>query len=301
MNGRVYDPALGRFISPDPWIQEPYNTQSFNRYSYVWNNPLRYTDPSGEELATLTTPEQRGYGASDAGLSASASFYSSGNSTATAGSSKQTSSVLENTKAFVSDVKRCMDGGCYTSVLEGRQSTKGEQVGSLVSKHGWDAPSLIPVVGGVWDYGRAMKNMDGAGALMAVGTIALDLFTGGSAGTALRAEKLAAKALTVEALGAKEEITVYRAFGGDARAGGYSWTTKDPRTISNFRDAAGLPSGGSSGATNTADFLITGRTNSADVIKTRSALPLDGNKGGLPELIIDPRSVKITEFSVLKP
>ena len=52
MNGRVYDPVLGRFISPDPWIQDPKNSQSFNRYSYVWNNPLRYTDPTGEQLET---------------------------------------------------------------------------------------------------------------------------------------------------------------------------------------------------------------------------------------------------------
>ncbi len=48
MNGRVYDPIIGRFLTPDPWIQDPKNTQSFNRYSYVWNNPLRYTDPTGE-------------------------------------------------------------------------------------------------------------------------------------------------------------------------------------------------------------------------------------------------------------
>ena len=51
-------------------------------------------------------------------------------------------------------------------------------------------------------------------------------------------------------------VDVYRAFGGDARAQGFSWTTKDPRKVDNFRDAAGLPSGGASGATNTADFLI---------------------------------------------
>ena len=47
MNGRVYDAELGRFLSADPHIQEPYNTQSLNRYSYVLNNPLSYTDPSG--------------------------------------------------------------------------------------------------------------------------------------------------------------------------------------------------------------------------------------------------------------
>ena len=100
---------------------------------------------------------------------------------------------------------------------------------------------------------------------------------------------------------AQGEVTVYRVFGGDARAQGFSWTTTDPRTVSNFRDAAGLPSGGPSGGTNTADFLVKGQANAADIITSRSALPLDGNKGGLPELIIDPKNVKITDFSVLKP
>ncbi|MFA0115083.1 RHS repeat-associated core domain-containing protein [Vibrio sp. 10N.261.46.E11] len=47
MNGRVYDQELGRFISPDPFIQAPYISSSFNRYSYVLNNPLKFVDPSG--------------------------------------------------------------------------------------------------------------------------------------------------------------------------------------------------------------------------------------------------------------
>ena len=47
MNGRVYDPYLGRVLSPDPIVQAPHNGQSLNRYSYVMNNPLSYTDPSG--------------------------------------------------------------------------------------------------------------------------------------------------------------------------------------------------------------------------------------------------------------
>ncbi len=48
MNGRMYDPILGRFLSPDNYVQAPDYTQNFNRYSYVLNNPLKYTDPSGE-------------------------------------------------------------------------------------------------------------------------------------------------------------------------------------------------------------------------------------------------------------
>jgi RHS repeat-associated protein len=47
MNGRVYDPQIGRFISADPTIPEPLISESFNRYAYVNNNPLVYTDASG--------------------------------------------------------------------------------------------------------------------------------------------------------------------------------------------------------------------------------------------------------------
>jgi len=48
MNGRLYDPKLHRFLQPDNFVQDSYNTQNYNRYGYCWNNPLRYTDPSGE-------------------------------------------------------------------------------------------------------------------------------------------------------------------------------------------------------------------------------------------------------------
>jgi len=48
-NARYYDATIGRFISPDSVIPEPFNPQSLNRYSYCSNNPLRYTDPSGHD------------------------------------------------------------------------------------------------------------------------------------------------------------------------------------------------------------------------------------------------------------
>ena len=53
MNGRIYDPKLGRFMQADPVIQFPNYSQSHNRYSYVLNNPLNATDPTGYFLGKL--------------------------------------------------------------------------------------------------------------------------------------------------------------------------------------------------------------------------------------------------------
>lgn len=50
MNGRMYDPVIGRFLSPDPYSQMPEYTQGLNRYSYCLNNPLSHTDPSGYSI-----------------------------------------------------------------------------------------------------------------------------------------------------------------------------------------------------------------------------------------------------------
>jgi len=54
-NARYYDSALGRFIQADTIVPSPANPQSLNRYSYVLNSPLRYTDPTGH----LTPDELR--------------------------------------------------------------------------------------------------------------------------------------------------------------------------------------------------------------------------------------------------
>ena len=55
MNGRVYDPILGRFLSPDNYVQQPDNSQNFNRYSYCLNNPLKYIDKDGNSFSLIAT------------------------------------------------------------------------------------------------------------------------------------------------------------------------------------------------------------------------------------------------------
>jgi RHS repeat-associated protein len=60
MTGRVYDPNISHFLTADPFTQNPARSESLNRYSYGWNNPFKWTDPSGYKNETLT-----GYDCSD--------------------------------------------------------------------------------------------------------------------------------------------------------------------------------------------------------------------------------------------
>lgn len=65
MGGRVFDSALGRFLSVDPVIQNPSNTQSLNPYSYIGNNPLSGTDPTGYTACDDVRIEKGGSGTCD--------------------------------------------------------------------------------------------------------------------------------------------------------------------------------------------------------------------------------------------
>jgi hypothetical protein len=81
--------------------------------------------------------------------------------------------------------------------------------------------------------------------------------------------------------------TLYRVYGGDSAAGGASWSPVNPGSVANYRDVAGLPSGGASGFNNTGRFVIEGTLQDpASVVNVRSALPLDGNSGGILEYVI---------------
>lgn len=61
MNGRLYDPLLRRFLNADENIQDPANTQNYNKYGYVMNNPMMYNDPNGEIWLWLAGAVVGGY------------------------------------------------------------------------------------------------------------------------------------------------------------------------------------------------------------------------------------------------
>lgn len=53
MNARLYDPLIGRMLSPDKYMQDVSNSQNLNRYTYAMNNPIKYVDPDGNEIVTF--------------------------------------------------------------------------------------------------------------------------------------------------------------------------------------------------------------------------------------------------------
>jgi hypothetical protein len=84
-------------------------------------------------------------------------------------------------------------------------------------------------------------------------------------------------------------IPVYRVFGNISKQNGFSWTFINPKlfTSSFFKKIAGLPN------VNSATSIVKGSTKIKDIKLFRRALPLDGNPGGLPELIIEPKNVRM--------
>jgi RHS repeat-associated protein len=67
MNGRVYNSSGAIFFSPDPYIQDPTNTQNCDRYSYVYNNSLSHVDPSGFAVGDIEGACSGGYFGDDFG------------------------------------------------------------------------------------------------------------------------------------------------------------------------------------------------------------------------------------------
>ena len=321
MNGRVYDYNLGRFLSVDPFVHS--GSQGLNPYSYLMNNPLWGTDPTGYvgckegdsctestttknhyetktgsriktktgSTATTTTTNQNG----DTVNTSSVTVMSNGNF--------QTSNVsYENGAATQVSASQ---GNFKTGDIVGVNADLGSQSNIAESSAGTNQANSSGSLSANWCFQGACRT--GVGYDLDVRSLAeidqgIDDLTGymstAAGGLAGLGKAFAAKMFTKLS---DDVVEVFRAFGGDARAKGYSWTPTDPITLSNFRDAAGLPSGGASEATNTAEFLIRGEVKKADIIQMRSALPLDGNRGGLPEYIIDPKNVRNTDFKVIEP
>jgi len=180
----------------------------------------------------------------------------------------------------------------FKTYADGMMDKAANQVHSQDADYVKNVPERTrEVIDKLGDIRANTKIIQGAGEIMDNASSAMGLAMGGVQGTmSASVEKVAA-----------EKISVYRVYGGDAKADGFSWTPTDPTTVKNFRNAAGLPSGGPSRATNTAEFMIEGVVKRKNIIKTRPAKALDGNAGGLPEYLIKPKNVTQKTYSTFNP
>ena len=236
MNGRMYDPLMHRFLSPDNYIQDPYNTQSYDRFGYVWNNPLILTDPSGEiiETAALALQTLKFITAAFNLYSLGNNIFGRGNYSFTFGSNGQPyvggnvpvnnstpfSSGIKN--VFLSNAPNCPDcfkenffkliRGFYKGIFGGQVeshqlSESGDILGSQKINEKIEIQlthletyanslSIIPGFSLAESFSKASEG-DALGAATSLGMAALDLGTGGTASTAKTSAKVAARGVSV--------------------------------------------------------------------------------------------------------
>jgi len=251
LNGRVYDPVLGRFTSADPSIHAPFDAQDLNRYSYAWNRPLSVVDPSGgEEVECLRAPGGSCQGVTvtalrDAPPAISLNWFGPG--------AGQVASAAERDPCGQDGSAAACNGLGHGTGMAGVDAT-----GSYVAWTRLGAASLNAIPG--WYYsGQAAAALRGGDLLSAVlfyGATAGDVFLlgrGSSAALASRyarteiavthaarfgplrrgplAEEVAAtfRSSTYTAHMLDEPLTVYRVIGQGGRAEGRFWTTMEPQ------------------------------------------------------------------------
>jgi RHS repeat-associated protein len=168
MNGRVYDYNLGRFMSVDPLIQSPTSTQSVNPYSYIMNNPLAGTDPTGyaaESTCSTGTNVKgnNGIGCSVVGLSS--------------GPQKKkttTEPVSNNNGADLT--QQDLPGKAQASELNGQGEISGNKDGTNQNAKDVDPKNLPPIeLQNVPSYTESKKHwQEGKGRDIRIPTSAVD-------------------------------------------------------------------------------------------------------------------------------
>ncbi|MEN6528710.1 MAG: RHS repeat-associated core domain-containing protein [Anaerolineaceae bacterium] len=257
---------MARFISADTIVPEPGTSQGYDRYAYVNNNPINFNDPSGHRPCDDGDLDGRCDNLPGGGGTGNGGGSCGGNNNSDSGS-KEIESHSKNT--IVDDYIRGWQlVGTAWSIFNNPDA-------------GWEAWGIS---------GGYMVGWVG-------GHVALGIGIGGlvcaAAGPGCIGPVESALGIG-NAAAAKVGQTVYRVWGENPEAivgngskvWGHSWTTIDPSSMSNFRDAAGLPSGGISGANNYGRFVSVGKLINIDGVQLTHAIALDGNTGGIPGLLV---------------
>ncbi|WP_452602781.1 colicin D domain-containing protein [Pontimicrobium sp. MEBiC06410] len=212
MNGRLYDAKLRRFLAPDNFIQNLGDTQNFNRYGYVLNNPLLYTDPSGElfleslavafivkalfvasaavgtyALITNLTDQSSGSGAKPANPISATSRNNA--QEITSGLSPYSLDykldkpigvyqATSNESSNISDITSFVP---IINHLANGNSLNGEGSGITAADIADTVTDFIPFVGSVKDIYQGIRDGNGWQVALGVGGLVADVFTLGSA------------------------------------------------------------------------------------------------------------------------
>jgi len=286
LNGaRYYDPTLRRFITPDTIIQDYYNPQDLNRYSYAWNNPLRITDPTGHLEDSQMTYQD--------------SFY---NKLYLWNQNPYFSATATFSQAFLT--------APFTMPYRIGYST-GELIDSLFnSPANWMArgdtpPSIV-----------SMKNAFNAGnpnpAINMLGTAAGDFVASYIAGRALMGGVTsvegvvntpygkAIQSMSKEAVAVRQQVeqgaTLFKigTLGKSEAAESQFWSLEHPLS-SGYANKFGIPE---SNVFN-ADFIISGRLKTGVDFITRNAPGVGINNGGGIEVVAPANSISIDWFSII--
>ncbi len=179
MGGRIYDPEVAQFLSPDPYVQMPDNTQNLNRYAYCLNSPLMYTDPDGEWIQYVIGAIAGGFSGWQMGKAVGAKGWAmagyilggAGIGAATAGLGTFLSGAIATTTSFGSVIGSGMGASMISSAVSGAASNLGFGV-------------LHASISGEWSAKSIFKSA-GIGALSGLVGGGLGSYIGGSAGALL--------------------------------------------------------------------------------------------------------------------
>ncbi len=171
MNGRIYDADIGRFLQADPFIQQADNLQNYNRYAYVLNNPMSYTDPSGFFFDKIWSAIKKYWKPIVAIIAAVVTYGAASGWAASWGMTAMTTSgvgvgLSVGGYAFAGAAAGAVAGGIATGSLKG--AAKGALTGAIM--------------GGVTGAGTGLSDSAYRLSLSAVGGCAAGAVSGGSCG-----------------------------------------------------------------------------------------------------------------------
>ncbi len=156
MGGRMYDPHMGRFLTPDPYVQAPDNTQSLNRYAYCLNNPLSLTDPTGYSWQGSFFSAAVGIAVGVETLGIGSGVWGAMVSGACAGASSALASTLMKGANLWTATKSAFVGGCWGALGGAVNYGVGEIGGgwlARVSLHSVADGAMEALQGGHWEHG----------------------------------------------------------------------------------------------------------------------------------------------------